>query len=95
MRIANDYSQAGLLAVVSLPLSVSAQSTLIPVSAVLNLHGRAFVYRVEENVVKRVPVQLGRRIDDEVIILGGLLEGQNIVARDVNSLSDNQQVVTE
>ena len=40
-------------------------------------------------------MRLGRRIGDEVVVLDGLSVGQKIVARDVNSLLDNQQVVTE
>ena len=95
VRVPEDNAQAGLLAVVSLPLSTKARSKLIPLSAVLNLHGKAYVYTVEGGVVKQLLVQLGRRIGNEVVILNGLAVGQNIVARNVNSLSDNQQVITE
>lgn len=95
VRVGNDNAQAGLLAVVSLPLAAQARAKLIPASAVLNLHGRAYVYSVEGNTVQKLPVQLGRRIGDEIVIYDGLSIGQNIVARDVNSLSDNQQVMTE
>jgi RND family efflux transporter MFP subunit len=95
VRVSNENAQAGLLAIVSLPLSARTQSKLIPVSAVLNLHGKTYVYTVEEDIVKQLAVQLGRRIGNEVVILSGLSVGQNVVARDVNSLSDNQQVVTQ
>ena len=95
VRVANNNTQSGLLAIVSLPLSAQAQSKLIPLSAVLNLHGKAYVYTVEEGIIKQLPVQLGRRIGNEVVILNGLSVGQNVVSRDVNSLSENQQVVTE
>ena len=95
VRVGNENAQAGLLAVVSLPLAPQARAKLIPVSAVLNLHGRAYVYSVEGNTVQKLQVQLGRRIGDEIVIIDGLSMGQNIVARDVNSLSDNQQVTTE
>ncbi len=95
VRVPADDAQAGLLAVVSLPLSAKAQSKLIPLSAVLNLHGKAYIYTLEGNVVKKLPVQLGRRIGNDVVVLNGLSAGQNVVARDVNSLSDNQQVMTE
>lgn len=95
VRVANNNAQSGLLAIVSLPLSAQARSKLIPVSAVLNLYGKAYVYTVEDGIIKQLPVQLGRRIGNEVVILSGLSVGQNVVSRDVNSLSDNQQVVTE
>ncbi|MFK8027008.1 MAG: efflux RND transporter periplasmic adaptor subunit [Gammaproteobacteria bacterium] len=95
VRVPNNNAQAGLLAVASLPLSAQALSTLIPVSAVLNLHGKAYVYTVVENVIKQLPVQLGRRIGDEVVMLSGIEVGQQVIVRDVSSLSDGQQVVTE
>ena len=95
VRVPNENAQAGLLAIVSLPLSARANSKLIPVPAVLNLHGKAYVFTIEEGVVKQTLVRLGRRIGDEVVVLDGLSVGQKIVARDVNSLLDNQQVVTE
>ncbi len=95
VRVANNNAQSGLLAIVSLPLSAQAQSKLIPLSAALNLHGKAYVYTVEEGIIKQLPVQLGRRIGNEVVVLNGLSVGQNVVSRDVNSLSENQQVVTE
>jgi len=95
VRVPNDNTQAGLLAVVSLPLSAQTQSKLIPVSSVLNLHGKTYVFTVEENVIKQLPVQLGRRIENELVVLNGLSVGQEVVARDVNSLADNQLVITE
>ncbi|MFK7793854.1 MAG: efflux RND transporter periplasmic adaptor subunit [Gammaproteobacteria bacterium] len=95
VRVPNNTAQAGLLAIVSLPLSMQEKSKLIPISAVLNLHGKAYVYTLEGDALKQLAVKLGRRIGNEVVILKGLSVGQNVVARDVNSLSDKQQVVTE
>ena len=95
VRVPNDNAQAGLLAVVSLPLSAQAKSKLIPISSVLNQHGKAYVYTVDGNTVKQLPVQLGRRIKNDVVVLDGLSVGQKVVARDVTSLTDNQQVITE
>ncbi|MDW3095641.1 MAG: efflux RND transporter periplasmic adaptor subunit [Gammaproteobacteria bacterium] len=95
VRVPKDNAQAGLLAVVSLPLSAQVKSKLIPVSSVLNHHGKAYVYTVDGNSVKKLPVELGRRIQNEVVVLSGLSVGQKIVARDVLSLIDSQQVITE
>ncbi len=95
VRVSNNNAQAGLLAIVSLPLSAQAKSKLIPVSSVLNHHGKAYVYTVDGNTVKQLPVKLGRRIKNDVVVLEGLSVGQKVVARDVTSLSDSQQVITE
>ncbi len=95
VRVPSDNARAGLLSVVSLPLSAQTQSKLIPVSAVLNLYGKTYVYTVEGNVTKQLPVQLGRRINNEIVVLNGLSVNQKVVARDVSSLANDQQVTTE
>ena len=95
VRVASNNVQSGMLATVYMPLSAEAESMLIPVSAVLNQFGNSFVYIVDTNIVKKTPVQLGRRISNEVVVLSGLFVGQEIVSRDVNSLADQQQVTTE
>jgi RND family efflux transporter MFP subunit len=95
VRVPKENAQAGMLAIVSLPLSAQEKSKLVPVPAVLNLHGKSYVYTVEKGIVKQLPVKLGRRIGNEVIVLHGLTVGQRVVARDVNSLAANQKVTTE
>lgn len=95
VRVPNNDLHAGTLAIVSLPLSERVRSMLIPISAVLNQHGKAYVYGVDDDVIKKIPVQLGRRIDNNVVVLKGITVGEKIIARDVSSLVDNQQVTTE
>ena len=95
VRVPSENYQSGLLAVVAMPLSAQAESVLIPVSSILNVHGKSYVYLVQENTVNKLPIQLGQRINNEVVVLEGLSTGQKIVARDVNSLVDQQQVTTE
>lgn len=95
VRVPNENVQSGMLATVSMPLSVQAESTLIPVSAVLNQFGNSYVFAFKDNMIEKISVKLGRRINDEVIVLSGLADGEKIVARDVNSLTDQQRVITE
>lgn len=95
VRVASENAQSGLLAVVTMPLSAQIEALLIPVSSVSNIHGRSYVYIIEESVVKKVPVKLGRRIKNEFVVLAGISLGQKIVARNVNALVDQQVVVTE
>ena len=95
VRVPSKNVQSGLLAAVYMPLSVQSESVLIPVSAVLNQFGKSYAYSVENNVVNKIPILLGRRINNEVVVLDGLNVGQNVIARDVNSLIDQQQVTTE
>jgi len=95
VRISSENIQSGMLATVYMPLAVQAESVLIPISAVLNQYGNAYVYTIVNNIINKTPIQLGRRISNEVVVLAGLDVGQMIVARDVNSLADQQQVTTE
>ena len=95
VRIANDNAQSGILAVVTMPLMSRSEAMLIPVSSILNVFGKSYVFTVEGNLLNQVPIELGRRIGNEFVVLRGLTSGQPIVARDVNALVDQQVVVTE
>lgn len=95
VRVANEHAQSGILATVYMPLAVRSNSTVIPVASVVNQFGKSYVFVYEKNLIKKTPVLLGRRIDNEVVVLDGIAEGQKIVARDVNSLQDLQQVITD
>ncbi len=95
VRISSDNIQSGMLATVYMPLAAQAESLLVPISAVLNQFGSSYVYTIDNNIIHKTPIQLGRRISNEVVVSAGLDVGQMIVARDVNSLVDQQQVTTE
>ena len=95
VRIANNNAQSGILAIVSMPLMSRSEAMLIPVSSVLNVFGKSYVFSIDGNVLNQIPVELGRRVGNEFVVLYGLTVGQAIVARDVNALVDKQVVVTE
>ena len=95
VRIANNDAQSGILAIVTMPLMSRSEAMLIPVSSVLNVFGKSYVFSIDGNVLNQVPVELGRRVGNEFVVLHGLTNGQAIVARDVNALVDQQVVVTE
>lgn len=95
IRVANDALQSGMLANATIPFLVQDQATLIPVSSVLTQRGKAFVFVVQGNRITKTDVKLGRRVNNEYIVLDGLVPGQKIVARDVTSLSDEQVIAAE
>ena len=95
VRISGDELQAGMLAVATLPLATQADATVIPVSAVLNARGKTYVFTIQENRLKQIPVRLGKRFKNEFIVLAGVTPGQKIIARDVTSLADGQAIVSE
>lgn len=95
VRIAGDELQAGALAVATIPITAQAEAMVIPVSAVLNLRGKEYVFSLQDDRLKKIAVKLGRRLQNEYVVLSGLVPGQKIIARDVTSLSDEQVVTFE
>ena len=95
IRIRGEKLQAGILAVAIIPISSQSEVMVIPASAVMSLRGKAYVFVAENNQLKKTAVQLGRRVKGDYVVLTGLTLGQEIIARDVTSLSDGQTVVTE
>jgi len=93
VRVSGESLYAGALAQVRLPLAAQMSALVIPVTAVLNQYGSAYVYILEDNRVNLQEVKVGKRVANQYVVLDGLQEGQQIVMRDVVALA-NQQVVT-
>jgi membrane fusion protein (multidrug efflux system) len=93
VRVSGESLYAGSLAQVSLPLAAQMSALVIPVSAVLNQYGSTYVYLLEENTVNLREIKIGQRVGNEYVVIEGLIEGEQIVMRDVVSLV-NQQAVT-
>jgi len=93
VRVPGESLYAGALAQVRLPLAAQMSALVIPVTAVLNQYGSAYVYMLEDNRVNLQEVKVGKRVANQYVVLDGLQEGQQIVMRDVVALV-NQQVVT-
>ena len=95
VRITGSGVQAGMLAVATIPIAMQPDAIVIPVSSVLNIRGRTYVFIVQNERLKKIAVQLGRRFKDSYVVLAGVSPGQKIVARDVVSLADGQAVTFE
>ena len=67
---------------------------MVPVSAVLNDDGGAFVFEYSDGNLHRKPVALGARVGEMQVVHRGVRDGDRIVSRDVAGLSDGQAVVT-
>jgi RND family efflux transporter MFP subunit len=70
-----------------------ATSLLVPRSAVhadgTDAH---FVWRLDDDRVRRVPIALGKEFADQVQVTKGLAEGERIVVGDATTLSDGARV---
>ncbi|MFC1772875.1 hypothetical protein ACFL3A_05935, partial [Pseudomonadota bacterium] len=87
--------RSGSVAVAHLPRPPLTAALVIPVTAVLMDDGQAYVFHVRNELLERVAVDLGERVDQQQVIVAGLSTGDPVVVRDVAALSDGQAVVSE
>ncbi|MCK5639883.1 MAG: efflux RND transporter periplasmic adaptor subunit [Gammaproteobacteria bacterium] len=92
MRINGEGLLSGALASARLSLEKQLQVNVVPVEAVLREEGAAFVFLLQGNKVSRIPVVLGIREGSLQVIKEGLNTEDVIIARDVASLSEGEQV---
>ena len=68
------------------------QALLVPVTSLLFENDKQYVFVYIEGKLHRRSVDSGDRVGNEQVILKGLTAGEQVVSRDVASLSDEQQV---
>lgn len=93
IRVPGEGLYPGQLATAILPGAFSPQALVVPLSAVLHEEGGTFVYRVRDGRLDRLPIQLLQRYQN-LYVVAGLTEGEQIVTHDVGSLADGQRVQT-
>ncbi len=93
VRLPPGQPRLGQLAAVELPRMPLEEVLVVPVSAVLNVEGDAFVFKYGDGNLHRSSVALGPRVGEVQVVYNGVREGDRIVVRDVAGLSDGQAVV--
>lgn len=73
---------------------VQPPKLLVPERAIQYAGGAAFLFQVDDDVLRRTRVQLGEASDGRVEILEGVSGGETVVSREVASLEDGQRVRT-
>lgn len=91
IRVPAGKLHSGQLAVALLPGEPLPQALVVPVSAVLQEEGRAYVFVVNDDRLSRKEVSLVER-QGNLQAIDGVKAGQKIVVRDVAVLADNQEV---
>jgi len=71
---------------------VKPQAVVVPVEAVQLANGKAFVFRVEGDVVKRTAIELGEDLGDRLEVSKGLEAGAEIVVRGIDALADGAKI---
>jgi len=92
IRVAGSAGSPGLLAEVDLRLGVLKNVLAIPVAAVIQSQGAAYVMVVANNRVQRRHVTLGKRVNNWQIVLDGLQVGEKIVKSDTSGLKEDQEI---
>lgn len=92
IRISGEGLIPGALADTQLPLQPLNHALLVPVAALLREDGKAYLFVEKEGKLSRRRVETGVRDGDAIVVLSGVEAGEQIVARDVASLSDGQTV---
>lgn len=88
-----NYLRPGLTCNVRVLNNNSSQSIIIPFKAVTVQMGEYFVFIIHGNKVSQQRIEIGRTINDMVIVKNGLKPGEQIVTEGVQKLRDNSPIV--
>ncbi|MCG8486159.1 MAG: efflux RND transporter periplasmic adaptor subunit [Chromatiales bacterium] len=95
IQVENSGLIPGQLGQVKLPLRERKAALVVPASALLREEGRHYVFLVRDNHLVRQEITPGIRYGDLQIVLHGLQPNQQLVARDVDVLSEGNEVQIE
>ncbi len=95
LRLAGEGLQPGVLAQAELPLVPQRNALVVPIAAVAQEEGEAYVFSVNDGIARRTDVKLGMRVGDFQVITEGVKAGDKIVARNVAALADGERVLAE
>ncbi|PRC93517.1 efflux RND transporter periplasmic adaptor subunit [Solimicrobium silvestre] len=82
----------GMTAYVIFSAKSANQSIKVPLTALFQDKGSSAVWVVENNLTKLTRVEIGAPIGNDIILTGGVSNGQMVVTAGVNSLKQGQRV---
>ncbi|MCG7958084.1 MAG: efflux RND transporter periplasmic adaptor subunit [Candidatus Thiodiazotropha taylori] len=95
IQVENRGLIPGQLGQVKLPLRERKAALVVPASALLREEGKHYVFLIRENHLVRQEIIPGLRYGDLQIVQHGLQPNQQLVARDVDVLSEGNEVQIE
>ncbi|MEE9493001.1 MAG: efflux RND transporter periplasmic adaptor subunit [Gammaproteobacteria bacterium] len=99
LRLPADEIRSGLSAVAEMPLQRRGDVLVVPVEAVIQEDGHAYLFLVSSDdngdSLQKTEVVAGQRFDQQLIIVDGLTEDSMIVLRDVAALAGGQSVIAD
>jgi multidrug efflux pump subunit AcrA (membrane-fusion protein) len=95
IRVPGEKLLPGELGQVALPLRLRKDALVVPASALLREEGGYYLFLVRNGQLERRAVTPGVRLGEEQAIRSGIEVGDQVVARDVDVLSDGLKVQIE
>ena len=93
IRLDGTDLQAGATAQATLKGQRYDEAISVPVTAIQYVDGQPFLFVVnKDNIVENREISLGLRVGDTIVVEHGIKAGEQIVARDIEKLNNNQQV---
>lgn len=85
-------AQLGMTALVRFSSTMAAAMVKVPLTALFYDQQKSSVWLVENGVVRLVPVQVGNASGNDILLSGGVSDGQRVVTAGVNMLRAGQKV---
>ena len=82
----------GMLAEVSFITDSSSNTMILPRDAVITKDGEVYVYVVENNIAKKVPVETGIESGENIEIISGLTPDMQVVVKGQTYITDGEEV---
>mgnify|MGYP002278298088 CR=1 FL=1 len=92
VRLPAGVGYAGQMVQAEIYLPPLRQVLVVPVTALTYDNGQQYVMVYQHGKIQRQMIKPGPRIGNEQVVSSGVTQGEKVVARDVASLSDNQEV---
>lgn len=82
----------GMLAEVRFITDSSSNTMILPRDAVITKDGEVYVYVVENNIAKKVPVETGIESGENIEIISGLTTDMQVVVKGQTYITDGEEV---
>ena len=87
--------RAGMTARIELPLSGRARRLVVPEHALASKDGDAYVYRIRGQTARLAKIEVEETVGTDVVVSGGLSEGDTIVVVGMETLGVETEVLIE
>lgn len=83
----------GMSVVLKVLNQASGMQVVVPYKAITEQMGEFFVFVSQDTIAKQVKVQVGPRVNDKIVILNGINEGDKVITEGLGRLRDKGKIV--